>query len=92
MTATHAATVEPTTAPPAARPPAPRDDVAAPGPALSVPLPWLGTIRLSRGQVVYVGGIVGLTAAGLLDWPIALVIAAGSVLTSDDGSRGAAAA
>lgn len=73
MTATNVAT--PTTSP------------APPRPALSVPLPWLGTVELSRAQLVYVGGIAGLTVAGLLEWPIALVIAGGSVLTSDPGSR-----
>lgn len=34
--------------------------------------------------IIYVGGIAGLTALGLLEWPIALVIAGGSVLTSAD--------
>ena len=47
-------------------------------------MPWLGTIALSRAQLVYVGGIAGLTALGLLEWPIALVIAGGSVLASAD--------
>ena len=38
-------------------------------------------------DVAYVGGIVGLSALGLLEWPIALVIAGGHVLAADRGSR-----
>lgn len=50
-------------------------------------LPGLGSVRLSRPEMAYVGGIVGLTALGLIEWPIALVIAAGHVLAADRSSQ-----
>jgi hypothetical protein len=60
------------------------DRIRRAGPAaLTFPVPFLGTFELSRAELVYVGGIVGLTALGLLEWPIALVIAGGHVLASD---------
>jgi hypothetical protein len=55
--------------------------------ALTLPVPFLGTFEMSRAELVYVGGIVGLTALGFLDWPIALVIAGGHVLASDRTNR-----
>ena len=54
---------------------------------VSIPVPLVGTIRLSRPELAYVGGIVGLSALGLLEWPIALVIAGGHVLAADRSSR-----
>ncbi|MEJ2885012.1 hypothetical protein [Actinomycetospora aeridis] len=58
------------------------------GPAgVSLPIPWLGTIELSRPELAFVGGIAGLTALGLLEWPIALVMAGGHVLAADRSSR-----
>lgn len=54
---------------------------------LSLRLPLLGTIELSRPELAYVGGILGLSALGLLEWPIALVIAGGHVLSADRSSR-----
>jgi hypothetical protein len=61
-------------------------------PAVSIPLPGLGTVELSRPELVYVGGIAALTVFGLLEWPVALVIGAGHVLAADRGSHAAAAA
>ena len=54
---------------------------------LSLPVPLLGTIELSKPELAYVGGIAGLTALGLLEWPIALVIGAGHVLAADRSGR-----
>ncbi|GAA4905730.1 hypothetical protein GCM10023204_08140 [Actinomycetospora succinea] len=54
---------------------------------VSLPITWLGTIELSRAELAYVGGIAGLTALDLLEWPIALVIAGGHVLAADRSSR-----
>lgn len=56
-------------------------------PTVSLPLPGLGTIELSRPEMAYVGGIVALSAFGLLEWPIALVIAGGHVLAADRSSQ-----
>ena len=54
---------------------------------VSIPVPLVGTLRLSRPELAYVGGIVGLSVLGLLEWPIALVIAGGHVLAADRSSR-----
>ncbi len=56
-----------------------------------IPVPWLGTLELSRPELVYVGGIAALGVLGLLDWPIALVIGAGHLLAADRSSRAAQA-
>ena len=58
-------------------------------PTTRLPVPGLGTIELSRPELVYVGGIVALGALGLLEWPIALVIGAGHLLAADRSNRAA---
>lgn len=79
-TATTVPAVPPTTPHP--------ETVRRSGPdGVTLPIPWVGTIELSKPELVYVGGIAGLTALGLLEWPIALVIAGGHVLAADRSSR-----
>jgi hypothetical protein len=58
-------------------------------PVTRVPIPGLGTIELSRPELVYVGGIAALGILGFLDWPIALVIGAGHLLAADRSNRAA---
>ena len=67
--------------------PRPRHDESTPTTRISVP--GLGTIELSRPELVYVGGVAALGALGLLDWPIALVIGAGHLLAADRSNRAA---
>lgn len=55
----------------------------------TVHVPVLGTFELSGPELIYVGGVVGLAALGLLDWPIGLVIAGGHLLAADRSSRAA---
>jgi len=55
--------------------------------AVALPLPGLGTVELSRPEVVYVAGIAGLAVAGLVEWPIALVMATGHVLAADRSAK-----
>lgn len=52
-----------------------------------VTLPWLGTIEMSRPELVYVGGVAALGVLGFLDWPLALVLGAGHLLAADRSSR-----
>ena len=52
-------------------------------PTTRIPVPGLGTIELTRPELVYVGGIAALGVLGLLEWPIALVIGAGHLLAAD---------
>ncbi|WP_018335434.1 hypothetical protein [Actinomycetospora chiangmaiensis] len=52
-------------------------------PTTTVTLPWVGPLRLSRPQLVFVGGVAVLGALGVLEWPIALVLGAGHVLAAD---------
>jgi hypothetical protein len=68
-------------------PPRPRpvDDT----PTTRIPVPGLGTVELSRPELVYVGGIAALGVLGLLEWPIALVIGAGHLLAADRSNRAA---
>jgi hypothetical protein len=77
------------TAPAPTRPVAPDPErVRHSGPeCVTLRIPFLGTIELSRPELAYVGGIAGLAALGLLEWPIALVIAGGHVLAADRSSR-----
>lgn len=58
-------------------------------PVTRVPVPGLGAVELSRPDLVFVGGIVALSAFGLLEWPIALVMGAGHLLAADRSNRGA---
>lgn len=80
-----------TTTAPALPPPAPEagpERIRHSGPdGVTLPIPWLGSIEISKPELAYVGGIAGLTALGLLEWPIALVIAGGHVLAADRSSR-----
>ncbi|GLZ55288.1 hypothetical protein [Actinomycetospora sp. NBRC 106378] len=52
-------------------------------PTTTVTLPWVGSLRLSRPQLVFVGGVAALSVLGLLEWPVALVLGAGHVLAAD---------
>lgn len=52
-------------------------------PTTTVTLPWVGPLRLSRPQLVFVGGVAALSVLGLIEWPVALVLGAGHVLTAD---------
>jgi hypothetical protein len=52
-------------------------------PTTTVTLPWVGPLRLSRPQLVFVGGVAALSVLGLLEWPVALVLGAGHVLAAD---------
>lgn len=54
---------------------------------VSIPLPWMGTVRISRPELAYVGGIVALSIVGLLEWPMALVIASGHIIAADRSSQ-----
>jgi hypothetical protein len=79
-----------TTAPLSTRQPTAPDpaQVRRSGPdGVTLPIPGLGTVELSRPELAYVGGIAGLAALGLLEWPIALVIAGGHVLAADRSSK-----
>ncbi|NMO91414.1 hypothetical protein [Actinomycetospora sp. TBRC 11914] len=58
-------------------------------PTTRVPVPGLGSIELSRPDLVFVGGIAALGVLGLLEWPIALVMGAGHLLAADRSNRGA---
>ncbi|MCD2198016.1 hypothetical protein LQ327_32060 [Actinomycetospora endophytica] len=52
-----------------------------------ITVPWLGTIEMSRPELVYVGGIAALGVLGFLDWPLALVLGTGHLLAADRSSR-----
>jgi hypothetical protein len=55
---------------------------------LYVTLPALGSINLGPpDQLVYLAGIATLTALEIIEWPIALVIAAGHLLAEQRRSN-----
>ena len=54
------------------------------GETFAVTLPVLGQVEIPRPeQLAYYGGLAALAALELIDWPVALVIAAGHVLASN---------
>ena len=49
-------------------------------------LPGVGKVELpSRGSFAYYAAVAGLTALGLIDWPVALLVAAGHLLAQQHG-------
>lgn len=50
-----------------------------------VTLPVVGEVHLPAGEeLAFLGGVVALTALGILEWPVALLLGAGHTLA---GSR-----
>jgi hypothetical protein len=86
MTTTSATTGQATSPATSHREQARRVRQSGPEP-VNLRLPGLGTVELSRPELAYVGGIAGLAALGLLEWPIALVIAGGHILAADRSSK-----
>jgi hypothetical protein len=58
------------------------------GETFVINLPVLGRTEIPRPeQLAYYGGLAALAALELIDWPVALVIAAGHVLASNHHNR-----
>jgi hypothetical protein len=58
------------------------------GETFVVNLPLLGHTEIPRPeQLAYYGGLAALAALELIDWPVALVIAAGHLLASNHHNR-----
>jgi hypothetical protein len=58
------------------------------GETFAVNLPVLGQVEIPRPeQLAYYGGLAALAAFELIDWPVALVIAAGHLLASNHHNR-----
>jgi hypothetical protein len=56
--------------------------------SFAVELPVVGHVRIPRpDQLAYFGGLAVLAAIEVIDWPIALVIAAGHALASNHRDR-----
>lgn len=53
---------------------------------VSLPVPLLGTVHLSRPQLAYVAGIAVLAAAELVSWPVGLALGLGHLLAADRDS------
>ncbi len=55
--------------------------------ATELSLPLVGTVRLpSKGSLAYYGAITGLAALGLIEWPVAAVVALGHLLAQQQGN------
>lgn len=51
-------------------------------------LPVVGTVSVpARRDLAYIGGIAALAALSVIEWPIALTLAAGHLLASTRGSK-----
>jgi hypothetical protein len=58
------------------------------GETFAVNLPVVGQFEIPRPeQLAYYGGLAALAAFELIDWPVALVIAAGHVLASNHHNK-----
>jgi hypothetical protein len=58
------------------------------GETFAVNLPVVGQFEIPRPeQLAYYGGLAALAALELIDWPVALVIAAGHVLASNHHNK-----
>jgi hypothetical protein len=58
------------------------------GETFVVNAPILGQLEIPRPeQLAYYGGLAALAALELIDWPVALVIAAGHLLASNHHNR-----
>jgi hypothetical protein len=58
------------------------------GETFAVNLPVIGQVEIPRPeQLAYYGGLAALAAFELIDWPVALVIAAGHLLASNHHNR-----
>jgi hypothetical protein len=58
------------------------------GETFVVNLPLLGQTEIPRPeQLAYFGGLAALAALELIDWPVALVIAAGHLLASNHHNK-----
>ncbi|UXA09212.1 hypothetical protein KXD96_06245 [Mycobacterium sp. SMC-2] len=58
------------------------------GETFHVNLPVLGQMEIPRPeQLAYFGGLAALAAFELIDWPVAVVIAAGHILASNHHNK-----
>ena len=58
------------------------------GETFAINLPVLGQVQVPRpDQLAYFGGLAALAAFELIDWPVALVIAAGHFLASNHHNK-----
>lgn len=58
------------------------------GETFAVNLPIVGQVMVPRpDQLAYYGGLAALAAFELIDWPIAVVIAAGHILANNHHNR-----
>ena len=58
------------------------------GETFAVNLPMVGQVEIPRPeQLAYFGGLAALAAFELIDWPVAVVIAAGHFLASSHHNR-----
>src|SRR6204780_6001820 len=58
------------------------------GEPFAITLPVIGQVEIPRPeQLAYYGGLAALAALELIDWPVAVVIAAGHLLASNHHNR-----
>lgn len=56
--------------------------------SFAVDLPGVGQVRIPRPeQLAYYGALLALAAAEIVDWPIAVLLAAGHALAQNQHSR-----
>jgi len=56
--------------------------------SVHIQLPVIGTVHLpAKEDLVFIGGVLGLAAVGLLEWPVALLLGAGHTLATQGHNR-----
>jgi hypothetical protein len=51
-------------------------------------LPGVGVIRLPpKDELAFMGGVAGMAAIGVLEWPVALLLVAGHALAANRHNR-----
>ncbi|MUL77101.1 hypothetical protein [Mycolicibacterium sp. CBMA 226] len=57
---------------------------------LLLKLPYVGKVRIPRPeQLAYIGALAALAAFEIVEWPVAVVVAAGHLLAENQHSRAA---
>lgn len=55
--------------------------------SVQVPLPLLGTVTVNREELAFLAGVGVLVALDILEWPVAAILATGSVLSRDRSNK-----
>jgi hypothetical protein len=56
--------------------------------SVHVELPFIGVVHLpAKEGLAFIGGVAGLAAAGILEWPVAILLGLGHTLATNRHNR-----